>query len=93
MTDTLKAIEATTHNALVLTDSMIAPGQLIIISTLEIDARPFVALKGFNPQEQFTKEQTLTIPPIDSVGDFIDVLCAKGFMTELSATDIFEYCI
>lgn len=93
MTHTLETMDATARNDLVLANSMIVPGQLIIINTFEIDARPFVVLKGFNPQEQFEKERALTTPPIDSVGDFIDALCAKGFMTELNAVDIFEYCI
>lgn len=93
MTHTLETTDPTDRNAIELTNTIIAPGQLIIINTLEIDARAFVVLKGFNPLEQFTKERTLAIPPIDSVGDFIDILCAKGFMTELNAVDIFEYCI
>lgn len=93
MTHTLETTDANGRNAIELTNTIIAPGQLIIISTIEIDARAFVVLKGFNPQEQFEKERTLAIPPIDSVGDFIDILCAKGFMTELDAVDIFEYCI
>lgn len=93
MTHTLETTDATGRYAIELTNTMIAPGQLIIINTLEIDARAFVAIKGFNPLEQFTKELKLTTDTIESIGDFIDILCAKGFMTELNAVDIFEYCI
>ena len=93
MTQTLETTDPTGRNAIELTNTIIAPGQLIIINTIETYGLAFVALKGFNPLEQFTKELKLTTDTIDSVGDFIDILCAKGFMTELNAVDIFEYCI